>query len=491
MYKVLKGYYDHSQSLQWINKSVAVPLVRDMGLGSDALKYLTPMKKYIAANTLMHWENMSLTTTVRSSGRVTIPEIFVINLDYRVDRWCEWNFHWRHYQRMLKFERVSGLKHNQGWIGCALSQLKCVEMAKQRGLPFCIIMEDDCAPLYQNFEGLFIATLNWLSNNLSKWDIWNGLPGNPIDNVPLEHIEGNMYSSNGGVNHHLIVINSTMYDKLLSLRPFYLEPDPDRSVLCIDEITNRHFKVVTTYPFLVSTYSECSDIDEHAVVNAYDKMGELETQSIRSYDFSDITICITSADRATNLKRTLHSIQPLIDHGAKLLISSHGSHLENLKSLYSNEITTPFVLHCEDDWTFTSDAPDCLMVARALLRAHACGQVWLRDINDLMGHPVYYYNAQGIHTYRPIAGYGSGGIYNGFTLNPSLLLTETMVNKISELPEGLGLDLDSVSLEIELNRGWAGTLCLPRGCVWHNGAVSTKNKTYLRVLEIFKGDKDI
>lgn len=481
MNQVFDSYYRSKMPCSWINKSVGVPLQTDLQLECDL-----PISHYIPANLLLHWDNVNrhLSKTADDHLPPIVP-INLINLDERVDRLAEWCYHWKNATHIGPFpvERVSAIKMKPGWIGCALSQLKCVERAKIRGDPYCIIMEDDCVATVSHdvFAQRFGQIMLWLHRHMTSWEVFNFMPASLIENSPMQPIEDTpgIWVTNGGVNHHLIVINASMYDRLLQLVSFYTRADAEqhRGALCIDEITNRHSVMMTSYPFLVSTFSNCSDIDPYAMVNAKQKIQQLRDvkKNLPIFDASQITIAITAGYRPTNLRRTLWSLQGLLNCGASIVINEDPDHLTNLKQLY-NKVKTEYVLHCEDDWTFTDDLIDCLKVSLDLLGDPKIGQVWLRDPNDLMGHPITQAKVNGYHVLIPVPGEAGHPGYNGFTLNPSLLETKTMLERLGDIDKDM--DRDSVSLEIELNKGWGeniGTVCLPTGCVWHNGEISTKN----------------
>ena len=65
--------------------------------------------------------------------------ILYINLDSRTDRR-------EHMERILdgyNYERVPAVYDEHGYIGCAKSHIKCMEIIIQRGYDRCIILEDD------------------------------------------------------------------------------------------------------------------------------------------------------------------------------------------------------------------------------------------------------------------------------------------------------------------------------------------------------------
>lgn len=69
---------------------------------------------------------------------MNIP-ILYINLDSRTDRKEEME----KILNGLNYERVSAVKKDDGYIGCSLSHIKCIEIAKSRNYEKVIILEDD------------------------------------------------------------------------------------------------------------------------------------------------------------------------------------------------------------------------------------------------------------------------------------------------------------------------------------------------------------
>jgi len=72
---------------------------------------------------------------------MSYPHIFYINLDYRTDRREQIENELKH--TPFTFERVCGIRTEPGIIGCGQSHLRCLEIAKERDLPWVWIMEDD------------------------------------------------------------------------------------------------------------------------------------------------------------------------------------------------------------------------------------------------------------------------------------------------------------------------------------------------------------
>lgn len=70
-----------------------------------------------------------------------LKNVFYINLDERKDRKelveAELN------KMGWEYERFPAIKHEIGAYGCSLSHLACLEQAKERGLDYVVIVEDD------------------------------------------------------------------------------------------------------------------------------------------------------------------------------------------------------------------------------------------------------------------------------------------------------------------------------------------------------------
>jgi hypothetical protein len=87
-----------------------------------------------------------------------IDKIFYINLDRRIDRRTEIE---GELSRMgLSGERFPAIQHDKGFIGCSLSHLELIKIAKQRGYKNVLILEDD-------FQ--FILTKEKVQDNMTKF----------------------------------------------------------------------------------------------------------------------------------------------------------------------------------------------------------------------------------------------------------------------------------------------------------------------------------
>jgi GR25 family glycosyltransferase involved in LPS biosynthesis len=95
-----------------------------------------------------------------------IKNIYYINLESRPDRK-------QHVEQQMKildvtYERFNAVKLANGAIGCSMSHLKCLEMAKKNGWEHIMILEDDI--LFLNPE-LFKNQLNKFLKNHKDFDV--------------------------------------------------------------------------------------------------------------------------------------------------------------------------------------------------------------------------------------------------------------------------------------------------------------------------------
>ena len=96
-----------------------------------------------------------------------ITNVFYINLTERADRRAQVE------QQLSKvglpnFNRFNAIKLPNGALGCSMSHLKCLQLAKERNLDHILIVEDDI--IFLN-PGIFIGQLNKFLQNNKEWDV--------------------------------------------------------------------------------------------------------------------------------------------------------------------------------------------------------------------------------------------------------------------------------------------------------------------------------
>lgn len=116
-----------------------------------------------------------------------IKHIFYINLAERKDRK-------EHVETQLtnvgfnSFERFNAIKHNNGAIGCSMSHLQCLKIAKERNYDHIFICEDDITFLK---PALFLQQFNNFCTHHHEWDVVlvagnNFLPYTPMDDTCIQ-----------------------------------------------------------------------------------------------------------------------------------------------------------------------------------------------------------------------------------------------------------------------------------------------------------------
>ena len=96
-----------------------------------------------------------------------ITNVFYINLTERADRRAQVE------QQLSKvglpnFNRFNAIKLPNGALGCSMSHLKCLQLAKERNLDHILIVEDDI--IFLN-PGIFIGQLNKFLQHNKEWDM--------------------------------------------------------------------------------------------------------------------------------------------------------------------------------------------------------------------------------------------------------------------------------------------------------------------------------
>lgn len=201
---------------------------------------------------------------------------FFINLDERPDRL---EHVLEEFKKIgVEGTRYKGNKTKNGAIGCTLSHIKCLEMAKINNYPQVFICEDDITFLDPS---LFLKNLNKFKNSVysKSWDVIivggnNAPPFKPINNFCIQ--VNNNQTTTG------YIVNAAYYDKLIlnfktGLQQLLQNPTDKRNY-AIDiywKQLQRQDKWYMIIPPTVIQYASYSDIEEH-VVDYKDLMLDLE-----------------------------------------------------------------------------------------------------------------------------------------------------------------------------------------------------------------------
>ena len=155
--------------------------------------------------------------------------ILYINLDSRTDRR-------EHMERILdgyNYERVSAVYDEHGYIGCAKSHIKCMEIIIERDYDKCIVLEDDFVFINDNnFDSIKIPDFDFdillFCNNIKecekidknfnriKYALWTS--GYMVNKTIVEDLRYNLIE---GMTKLSEVYNSGKIDR--HIRKYYLD----------------------------------------------------------------------------------------------------------------------------------------------------------------------------------------------------------------------------------------------------------------------------
>jgi len=198
-----------------------------------------------------------------------------INLDQRVDRLAHAT---EQFKRMgIDAERVKGTKTAVGAVGCTMSHIKCIELAKQRNYDYVFICEDDIT--FTNPALLKKNMKLFLENDEIQWDMLI-IGGN---NVPpyhqVEEYCARVFYCQTTTGY---IVKKEYYDTLLanfkeSVHNLVRNPENGREYaldIYWKRLQMRDFWYMITPP-TVTQYESYSDI-ESKIVNYDDMMLDME-----------------------------------------------------------------------------------------------------------------------------------------------------------------------------------------------------------------------
>jgi glycosyl transferase family 25 len=142
-----------------------------------------------------------------------LPHIFYINLDKRTDRRQEIEAQLRQYNLYDQSERFPALETpDLGILGCTMSHLAVLKLARERQYPHVLILEDDFCFTIPPEE--FQKNLQHFFNTIPTFDVcmisYNIKQSHPTDDPRiLKIIEAQTASG--------YIVNQTLYDQIITL----------------------------------------------------------------------------------------------------------------------------------------------------------------------------------------------------------------------------------------------------------------------------------
>ena len=148
-------------------------------------------------------------------NKYLLENVYYINLEERVDRKVLVETELK--KMKWKYERFNAIKHERGALGCSLSHLAIVEMAKEKDLDYVVILEDDIQFLQpEKYNKMLIDFRNFIDSNSLDYDVLL-IATNILDKVggviPINNYiyrVGASYSATG------YIIKKHYYDKIIA-----------------------------------------------------------------------------------------------------------------------------------------------------------------------------------------------------------------------------------------------------------------------------------
>jgi FkbM family methyltransferase len=187
--------------------------------------------------------------------RAPPPEVFVINLDHRTDRWAAIEGTCRAVDLMPV--RIPAIEASPAWRGCTLSHLKCIRLAKERNLPWVLILEDDATFTPETIDR-FRGLLGYLWETREHWERFSGGPTLPTTNPVIRILSREpplMYVP--GLTTHFSLVHSDAYEMILTWDP---ECDPVIDMFYISLESRFRFRNIATVPHIAVQTTSRSDL---------------------------------------------------------------------------------------------------------------------------------------------------------------------------------------------------------------------------------------
>jgi len=181
-------------------------------------------------------------------------DIYVINLKKRIDRLNRVKKDFSNYNLII----VEAIECEEGWVGCFKSHQKVIQIAKEKKLPYIIVIEDDCKIVNHSiFDTNLKQILNWLVNNNGEWNLFLGAITKVWTYKKFFQLDNNLklLSVNEGKTLHFVIYNSNCYDYYLNLEP----------CVPIDKCWHNKLIGIITIPFIAIQYTDYSDIENKEV----------------------------------------------------------------------------------------------------------------------------------------------------------------------------------------------------------------------------------
>lgn len=212
---------------------------------------------------------------------------YCINLDTRQDKWADTQAAFQ--GTGIQLQRFSAIKHSEGWRGCGASHVAIAREAMRKGLPWVLIVEDDCVPV-ADFSAKWPIVKEELWDTRNMWDIFLGGP--TYVQGPITSSGKHLWKIEGGYALHFYVLYATAYEKALAWNPDKHGP--------IDVYYSNIYHIATTYPRLAIQRPSVSDnrnetVDYSYEFNEADRVFQQLTYALRTREGTLVLVALSTA----------------------------------------------------------------------------------------------------------------------------------------------------------------------------------------------------
>ena len=167
-----------------------------------------------------------------------LPEDVVRTTDFSNDNHYDFSF-------------FAGLRHTQGWIGCAMSYKFMIMLARQQGLSKVTICEDD-VEFPPDFASKWQEIQRYLDDRVLDWDVFSGLLAHLSDEANVSNVHSTHVLQYVTIDRLISMVfnvyNRQMYDVIAQ----WDSTNHDVQTNTIDRYLEAYkLKIITTSPFLV------------------------------------------------------------------------------------------------------------------------------------------------------------------------------------------------------------------------------------------------
>ena len=179
-------------------------------------------------------------------------DIYCINLEERKDRWEAQQKNIKENNFKGNLIRLDGEKRKSGSLGCGLSHLKAINLAKENKMESILVIEDDCV-FNENSYDLFCKCRNQLPE---EWDILVG--GTSWIRKINKRESENLVKLEDFAATHFMYYHASSYDKILKWNESYRPKNIDRYIGSLSK--QNKLKVYCSSPFIANQAAGKSDV---------------------------------------------------------------------------------------------------------------------------------------------------------------------------------------------------------------------------------------